>query len=113
MKIQCDDHERITVIHLNGNFTESTVERFRRTCAEHLRQGREGVILDLEAMHQIDSCGLEQLLWLHDQLEERGGAVRLVNPVEIVCTILRITRLDRCFDIHASIESAAKSLRMG
>ena len=59
----------------------------------------------------VDSVGLELLLWLVDELSERRGQLRLVNPDEVITKILEITRLERRFNTHESIESAAKSLR--
>ena len=59
----------------------------------------------------IDSAGLEALLWLIDEVSEGGGQLRLVSPDDAVCKILEVTRLERRFNVHDSIESAAKSLR--
>ena len=58
-----------------------------------------------------DLSTLETLLWVLDEATERGGQVRLVKPDPTVGKILEISRLDRRFNIHQSIESAAKSLR--
>jgi anti-anti-sigma factor len=51
------------------------------------------------------------LLWLLDEVSERNGQVRLVKTDDTVRKILQLTRLDRRFNVHDSIESAAKSLR--
>ena len=69
------------------------------------------IVLDLEYLTFVDSAGLEALLWMIDEASERGGQLRLVKPDPTVGKILEISRLDRRFNIHQSIESAAKSLR--
>jgi anti-sigma B factor antagonist len=69
------------------------------------------VVLDMEYLTLLDSAGLELLLWLIDDVADRGGRLKLVRPDETVRKILQITRLDRRFDVHESIEAAARSLR--
>ena len=69
------------------------------------------MVLDLEHLTFIDSAGLEALLWVIDEAAQRGGQVRVVKPDPTVSKILEISRLDRRFNIHDTIESAAKSLR--
>ena len=59
----------------------------------------------------MDSAGLEVLLWVIDAASEHGGQLCLVKPDPTVGKILEISRLERRFNIHQSIESAAKSLR--
>ena len=60
---------------------------------------------------QAVQAGHELLLWLVDETASRGGQLRLVQPDDIVRKILEVTRLDRRFSVHDSVESAAKSLR--
>jgi anti-sigma B factor antagonist len=111
MKLSYEDHNTITVLTLSGEFTADQSDAFRRACLDRLESGIRDVVLDLENLTLIDSAGLEQLLWLMDQAGTRSGQVRLVRPDEMVRKIFQLTRLERRFDIHQSIESAAKSLR--
>ena len=78
--------------------------------APSLGRGTEHGPVGLRQCH-VDSAGLETLLWIIDEAAEHGGQVRLVSPDMTVSKILEISRLDRRFNIHDSIESAAKSLR--
>ncbi len=111
MKFSYEDHGPITVITLSGDLTADQVETFRRSCLERFAVGVRDIVLNMEHMTFVDSVGLEALLWLIDEASERAGQVRLVQPDETVGKILEISRLERRFNIHDSIESAAKSLR--
>lgn len=111
MKLSYEDHGVITVITVSGELTSDQADAFRRTCQERFERGVRNVVLNLEHLQLIDSSGLELLLWLIDELAERHGQLRLVQPDETVHKILEITRLERRFDIHQTVESAAKSLR--
>lgn len=111
MKLSYEDHGSITVITVSGELTVDQVDTFRRSCQERFAAGIRDVVLDLEHLAFVDSAGLEVLLWVVDEASERTGQVRLVKPDSTVGKILEISRLDRRFNIHESIESAAKSLR--
>ncbi len=69
------------------------------------------MVLDLENLTLIDSAGLETFLWIQDEVKAHAGQLRLVRPDDTIRTILAVTRLDHCFDLYDTIETAAKSLR--
>ncbi len=111
MKLSYEDHDAITVIKLSGDLTADQIDGFRRSCQERFEAEIRHVVLDLEHTTFIDSAGLEALLWIIDEASRRGGQLRIVNPDPTVRKILEISRLDRRFNVHDTIESAAKSLR--
>ncbi len=111
MKLSYEDHDTITVLKLSGELTLDQVDGFRRSCLDRFTAGVRHIVLDLEHVTFVDSAGLEALLWIIDEATDRAGQLRLVKPDPTVSRILEISRLDRRFDIHDSIESAAKSLR--
>ena len=111
MKLSYEDHDTITVLTLSGDLSADQVDTFRRSCQDRLDAGIRHVVLDLEHLTFIDSAGLEALLWVIDETAQHGGQVRVVKPGSTVSKILEISRLDRRFNVHDTIESAAKSLR--
>ncbi len=111
MKFSYEDHGQVSVLTLSGELTADESDSFRRSCQERFAAGIKDVVLNMEHMTLIDSAGLEQMLWLMEELAEINGQLRLVNPDDTIAKILEITRLDRRFNIHETIESAAKSLR--
>ncbi|MEE8458962.1 MAG: STAS domain-containing protein [Phycisphaerales bacterium] len=111
MKLSYEDHEAITVLKVSGDLTADQVDAFRRSCQDRFEAGIQHVVLNMEHMSFIDSAGLEALLWILETAAEHGGQLRLVRPDPIVDKILNISRLDKRFSIHDTIESAAKSLR--
>jgi anti-anti-sigma factor len=111
MKLSYEDHDTITVLKISGDLTADQVDAFRRSCQDRFEAGIQHVVLNMEHMAFIDSAGLEALLWILEAAAEHGGQLRLVRPDPIVDKILEISRLDKRFNIHDTIESAAKSLR--
>src|SRR5690349_6753453 len=111
MKLSYEDHKTVTVLTVSSELTADQGDGFRRTCQDRLTAGIRDVVLDLEHLTLVDSAGLELMLWLSDELADRNGQLRLVKPDETIRKILQLTRLDRRFNVHATVESAAKSLR--
>jgi anti-anti-sigma factor len=111
MKLSYEDHDAITVLKISGDLTADQVDAFRRSCQDRFEAGIQHVVLNMEHLSFIDSAGLEALLWILEAAAEHGGQLRLVRPDPIVDKILEISRLDKRFNIHDTIESAAKSLR--
>ncbi len=111
MKLSYEDHGKTTVITVSGELLADQADAFRRACQDRMAAGIRDFVLNLEYLELIDSAGLELLLWLAEQIAEQSGQLRLVNPEETVSKIFEVTRLERRFNIHDSIESAAKSLR--
>ena len=111
MKLSYEDHESITVLTMSGSLTHDQVDACRRACQERFDAGIKDIVLDMEHVELVDSAGLELLLYLIDELSNWAGQLKLVNPDEVVRKILHVTRLEQRFDIHASVESAATSLR--
>ena len=111
MKLSYEDHGAITVLTISGELTADQADAFRRSVGDRFSAGARDVILNIEHMVLVDSAGLELMLWLLDEVAERGGQVRLVKPDDLVRKILELTRLDRRFNTHNTVESAGKSLR--
>ena len=111
MKYSFEDHGTTTVLTISGQLTSDQADVLRRACLERFAEGVRDIVLDFEHLTLIDSAGLEVLLWLREESAVHEGHLKLANLDDTVRKILKVTRLDRRFDVHDSIESAAKSLR--
>ena len=63
--------------------------------------------IDLAAVDFCDSSGLSALLIADRKMKEHGGKVRLLHPHKKVVTLLKISMLDRLFEIEEG-KSAAR-----
>jgi len=111
MKLSYQDYDSICVLTLSGEFTADDVDQFERVTAERLANGARHVLLDCEHLEFVDSAGLETWLRLGERVGGGGGQLRLVNPEDSVATILSLTRLNKAFEPHPTIESAVRSVR--
>jgi anti-sigma B factor antagonist len=111
MKLSYEDHGSVTVLTLSGELMIDQADAFRRICQDRFTAGVHDVVIDMSHLTLMDSAGLELLLWLAEETTDHRGQLRLVNPDSTIAQILNVTRLDRRFNIHPTVESAAKSLR--
>jgi len=58
------------------------------------------LIVDLDEVDFCDSSGLSALLIAERKMREHGGKVQLINVHEKVSSLLKISMLDRVFDIR-------------
>jgi len=66
----------------------------------------ETMIVDLADVEFCDSSGLSALLIADRKMKEHGGRVRLVNVHAKVSALLKISMLDRVFDIEETRPAA-------
>jgi len=111
MNVRCEDYDHVTVVALSGELNADTVENVRKHIDQRIENKVRFFVLDLEQMTYVDSKGLELLLWLQEQCDERLGQVRLNKPDETCRKILQVTRLDGRFDIFDDVTEAVKTMR--
>ncbi len=111
MKISHQQHGHVSVLTLSGEYTADDVDHFRRIVGERLAAGSRHLLVDCEHLEFVDSQGLESWLRTRDEIGQRGGQFRLINPDENVAKILEITRVDKTLESHATLEAAVRSVR--
>jgi len=62
----------------------------------------ESLVVDLANVDFCDSTGLSALLIAERKMKEHGGKVKLVHVHKKVSALLKISMLDRLFEIRAS-----------
>lgn len=68
----------------------------------------EVLTVDLRDVEFCDSSGLSALLIAERKMKEHGGKVRLINVHKKVAALLKISMLDRLFEIDESPATAVK-----
>ena len=111
MNVRCEDYDHVTVVSVAGEFNADATENFRKQIDERLERKVRFFVIDLQQTNFVDSKGLESLIWVQEQCDERLGQVRLCNPDDTCRKILQVTRLDGRFDVFADVTEAVKTMR--
>jgi anti-sigma B factor antagonist len=109
MNFTSESHLAATVLTVTGEFTFDEVDSFQRNVRETVENFGTNVIVDCSGLGLIDSVGLESLLWLSDELNRNGNKLKFAFVSSSLQRVFELTRLDRVFSTHGSIEAAARS----
>jgi serine/threonine-protein kinase RsbW len=85
--------------------------QLRDAIRDLIGQGKLCILLNLQAVHAIDSSGLGELVSALTILRSRGGELKLLHPAGKVLSLLQLTRLDTVFDIQDDEAKAIASFR--
>ncbi len=102
----------VAVVDYQGKITlgEGTT-LLRETVGGLLQKGTHRILLNLREVDMIDSAGLGELVRTLATSRSHGGRLKLVSPSKSVQELLRITKLDRVFEIEPDELSALNSIR--
>lgn len=111
MNIEVDVNQRddVAVLAVRGEVDMWTAPRLRQHLMSLIGEGREQVIIDLEAVDFLDSTALGVMVGAHKRLAERGGGLSLVCSQRRILRVLEVTGLRRIFAVHDSVGAALGS----
>ena len=109
MKIISEAHLAATVITITGEFMSDDADKFQRTVQELSGDFSSNFILDCSELTLIDSVGLESLIWLSSELSRNGNKLKFAAVSSTVQRVFELTRLERVFCTHDTVEAAARS----
>ena len=96
----------VTLLDLDGGLDHTTTALFVSKMDELLQEGAAHVVLDLEHLTYASSWGLAAMVRVHHHFAARGGRIAFANLHTAMATILRVSHLDRLFDLYPTVEEA-------
>jgi anti-sigma B factor antagonist len=98
----------VVVVTAAGEVDMATADALRVTMTESLADMSDGCIavLDLSQVTFLDSSGLQALVEAHRHARPRGAVWRLCGLRPSVDQVIRLTRLDDVFPVHADLAQA-------
>lgn len=109
MTISEQTREGSLVIRLEGDIDASNAADLRSQLQEAIGRHQGRFVLDLSSVGFIDSSGLGALVGFYKQVRVGEGDVRLAGLQEAVQKIFALTRLDRVFGMHDTVEDALQA----
>src|ERR1051325_1132210 len=76
-----------------------------------LRNDRPLIVFDFSEVQQVDSAGVEMLLKCLERVMSLDGDLKLAALTPQASVILELTRVDRLFEIFATVDDAVESFR--
>lgn len=75
-------------------------------------KGHKKILLGLHDVKYIDSSGMGDMVRSLTGLRREGGDLKLLSPAPTVAEVLKLTHLDRVFDIQSDEAAAIRSFSM-
>jgi stage II sporulation protein AA (anti-sigma F factor antagonist) len=96
------------VLKIRKSLTYQNCEEVETTFNDYLDQQKNEILVDFSKISFLDSAGLELLLDMHNELKQRGGALKLVHLDALCLDILKATKLINVFRIYEDMNKAIK-----
>lgn len=97
----------VPVVKASGELDLLTTDRFRDALEEAVGSASDVLVVDLSGVEFMDSCGVNSLVGATRRFMEEGGTVRIVTRGSPAARTLRVTGLDRVFEVYPDVGSAA------
>lgn len=95
----------VTVLSLSGRLDATFKSSFPASQVSNDLEGRR-VVVDASNLSFADSSGISLFLILHNLMTKQGRTLHIAGAQGAVRQMLSITRLDKIFALHASIDEA-------
>src|SRR5690554_3729621 len=98
MEIHEQRHGAVKVLRPQGPLIQTDADAVRTRLLEELSQTMGRLVLDASAIPYVDSCGLEVLVDVTDEMSKSGQALKLCCVNDTVREVLDLTDLASMFE---------------
>lgn len=92
------------IVALQGDVDLESSPTARRVLLDGVARGRD-VLVDMSGVAYIDSSGVASLVEAFQNARKKGCGFGLASVSESALRVLQLARLDKVFNIHASVEN--------
>ena len=112
MQITSRTNGDVTILDMNGRLIlgEGT-QMLKDQLDAIVATGPHKVVLNLQHVSYVDSCGLGELVRSLATVDRKGGSLKLVNLTSKITDLLVITKLLTVFDSYDSEAAALASFK--
>jgi anti-sigma B factor antagonist len=115
LEVDHEAREDALIVSVKGDVDSSTVDQLIANLTDALDMAGAHparlLIVDLQLVSFFGSAGLNAVLDCHEQGREGGTRVRLVANHGQVLQPIRVTELDRIFDIYPTLSDALQGVK--
>jgi anti-sigma B factor antagonist len=106
LEYEKEERGEITVFSLKGNLDALTASSLRKEIEALLAARKIYVVFDLAKLELIDSSGVGAIVSLFKRVRTLQGDVKIARLDGQPQEIFKLLRLDRAFEIFATVEEA-------
>src|ERR1700709_233912 len=106
LEIDVTDHAGYTVLTPRGEIDYATGPQLKDAITDALVAGHLHLVVDLLGVEFMESTGLGALIGGRRRARALDGSLVLVCAESSVLKVLRVTGLDKVFEIHDTVQAA-------
>ncbi|MBN2423606.1 MAG: STAS domain-containing protein [Calditrichaceae bacterium] len=107
MDVRVTEEKGIVIISLAGKIMGGPeAGQINDSINSLIEKGKTKIIIDLEKVDLMNSSGLGILIGAVTTLKNNNGKLCLINTSDRIRNLLRITKLERVFEIKPDLEAA-------
>src|ERR1700690_850422 len=104
------EQEGIAIVDLKGHLTFGPADAHFRTELDKLVQAKQiRVVLNLKEVGEIDTTGLDTLLFALAELQKAGGGLALVNLQPLHIGVVLEAKLEALFEVYKTDQDQINS----
>jgi len=101
----------VIVMELPETLNHAEGRKFVTELQPLLEVHRPRIVLDCSQVLQMDSAGIEVLLYCMQEAMKRDGDLKLAAVSPAAATIMELMRVDRLFEVFETADQAARSFQ--
>jgi len=94
------------VLSPESSITYENCHEIEDSIDDAVKQNKTEIILDCKSVPFLDSVTLELLVKIHDEMINKGGALKIAGLNAVCRDILKATRLINVFNVYDDIQKA-------
>jgi anti-sigma B factor antagonist len=101
----------VDIIRLKGDFiSEPDQTSFQQKVRDLVGRGKTRLVVDLNDVHYINSCGIGSLVGALTTLRRAGGEIYLAETRPEVLSVFETTQLQQIFVFHTLVSDAVRAV---
>jgi anti-sigma B factor antagonist len=101
----------VIVMQLPEQLKRADAQAFCSEVQPLLEADRPRLVLDGSLVQDVDSAGIEMLLYCMEETMKRDGDVKLAAVSPVLAVMLELMRVDRLFEMFDTTDEAAQSFQ--
>lgn len=100
----------VAAIRIAGRLDARSAQELMRHCQKLLEGGSRHLLINLSGITFVASSGIGTVLALTEDLKERGGSLKLIEPSQAFASVVKILNLGQFLSIHSSEDGAMAAI---
>lgn len=109
MKVNKVAKENYVILELAGEVNFNCVADFKKAFTEVLEQGPANILVNMQGVSYIDSCGIASFVESHQKSKAKNISFKLYGVSPKVKKVFEVTKLGKLFQMFATLADALKT----